>query len=67
MGVRPDRVCCLASLKWLPVVFVVGVLLWSYYAYVVQLCLRMFNVFVDTSLIGVASYFSVDRQAEQER
>ncbi|XP_053965424.1 palmitoyltransferase ZDHHC20-B isoform X2 [Anastrepha ludens] len=30
---------CMAALKWIPVIFISAVIAWSYYAYVVQLCL----------------------------
>ncbi|XP_052119494.1 palmitoyltransferase ZDHHC20-B isoform X1 [Frankliniella occidentalis] len=30
---------CVKTVKWFPVIFIVSVILWSYYAYVIQLCL----------------------------
>ncbi|XP_014085561.1 palmitoyltransferase ZDHHC20-B isoform X1 [Bactrocera oleae] len=37
---------CMAALKWIPVIFIAAVIAWSYYAYVVQLCLLSIdNVF----------------------
>ncbi|XP_058836910.1 palmitoyltransferase ZDHHC15 isoform X2 [Topomyia yanbarensis] len=35
---RPERcVCCVRTMKWLPVLFIVSVIAWSYYAFVVEL------------------------------
>ncbi|XP_055626320.1 palmitoyltransferase ZDHHC15 isoform X2 [Toxorhynchites rutilus septentrionalis] len=35
---RPERcVCCVRTMKWFPVLFIVAVIAWSYYAFVVQL------------------------------
>ncbi|XP_055608310.1 palmitoyltransferase ZDHHC15 isoform X2 [Uranotaenia lowii] len=35
---RPDRcACCVRTMKWFPVLFIVAVIGWSYYAFVVQL------------------------------
>jgi len=31
--------CCISIVKWTPVLFITAVLVWSYYAYVLQLCL----------------------------
>ncbi|XP_018795849.1 PREDICTED: palmitoyltransferase ZDHHC15 isoform X1 [Bactrocera latifrons] len=37
---------CMAALKWIPVIFIAAVIAWSYYAYVVSLCLLSIeNVF----------------------
>lgn len=34
---------CFRAAKWIPVLFIVAVISWSYYAYVIQLCFRMFS------------------------
>lgn len=38
---------CGEALKWIPVLFIVTVLAWSYYAYVIQLCFCKYLHFVE--------------------
>ena len=45
MAIRSSRLFCFEVLKWIPVVFILAVLGWSYYAYVVQMCIREFSFF----------------------
>ena len=33
---------CGKALKWIPVLFIITVLVWSYYAYIVQLCFSQY-------------------------
>ncbi|CAF3524435.1 unnamed protein product [Adineta steineri] len=39
MTARPSRQCCYDSLKWIPVIFILALVTWSYYAYVIQMCI----------------------------
>lgn len=35
--------CCFNCFKWFPVAFIIGVVSWSYYAYVIVLCISQIN------------------------
>jgi palmitoyltransferase len=43
MSIQSPRNCCYATLKFVPVFFILAVVGWSYYAYVVQMCIRKFE------------------------
>ncbi len=45
--------CCLRAAKWVPVVFIASIVVWSYYAYVVQLCLLTVDSNVERTVLLV--------------
>ncbi len=45
---------CLSAAKWVPVVFIAAIVGWSYYAYVIQLCLLTVESNVERVALMVA-------------
>jgi len=53
-GVSPHRGfcgCCVSAVKWIPVLVISGILVWSYYAYVVYLCILTIQSIPERSVL----------------
>ena len=37
---------CFALVRWTPVLFITAVIVWSYYAYVIQMCICKYSAFI---------------------
>jgi palmitoyltransferase len=66
MAVQSPRACCYQSLQWIPVLFILAVIAWSYYAYVIEMCIGKFRIenFVEKYYLN---YFSINRQYTEKR
>jgi len=49
--------CCVSLAKWVPVIFISSVVCWSYYAYVVELCLLSASNAAEQTLMLVFYHF----------
>ena len=58
MSLRASRMCCFETLKSIPVLFILSIVAWSYYAYVVQMCFCKFKILKKTSSIFFLFRFS---------
>lgn len=48
---------CMRLTKWIPVIFIAAVIGWSYYAYIVHLCLCNFCLYLTFSFDLIKKYF----------
>lgn len=56
---RPPSVCgkCVHSIKWIPVLFLLAMIAWSYYAYVIQLCFFTVDSFIEKLFYLIVYHF----------
>ena len=55
---------CISIFKWFPVVFILAITIWSYYAYVLQLCLCKCCFFVVFSVNTLFSVHDASKRTE---
>lgn len=51
MSIRSPTTFCFEAIKWIPVIFIFGLIAWSYYAYVVQMCICKFIIKHSSNII----------------
>ncbi|XP_071444110.1 palmitoyltransferase ZDHHC15B isoform X2 [Hetaerina americana] len=58
---KKTGILCFRALKWIPVIFIVTIVIWSYYAYVIQLCFLTVKNDVERALylIGYHLIFAI--------
>jgi len=57
MSLRSSRTCCFETLKSIPVIFILAIVAWSYYAYVVQMCICKFRFFYFRKIFNLLFFF----------
>ena len=61
--------CCVSLFKWIPVIVITGIVGWSYYAYVVKLCILTIESDIEKAVLLVLyhifiTFFLVSKMAE---
>jgi len=51
--------CCVSLFKWIPVIVISGIVSWSYYAYVVHLCIQTIESDVEKSILLILYHISI--------